>query len=385
MQRDGIEVELIEDRQRIPFSAREWNALSARSETHTIFQTYEWFDAWWSVFGGRNDLFFLILKNRGDIIGFAPFMLRRIGPGLRQLELIGTGNADYLDLVLAADRLEALRAVFAFLRARAHRWVRVKLVNLPVTSSTWQFLREHGPSLGLYWTEEASASCPSLRIEGHEEEARRMTQKYSMRRPLNWFTRQGAVRFRRLETLSEIEEALPRFFDQHIRRWHSVGRHSLFEDPRQRAFYLRLAHNLQGTGWLHFSAVELSGEPLAFHYGFDYDGALIWYKPSFEVRHAERSPGLLLIGQLIEDAVSRGKRELDFTVGEESFKQRFTNHQRRNVYVGVYHSRAAHKAALAIGEARRWAGRTWRRLRGRSGKEAAREPAALPHEPTREA
>ncbi|HEX7114271.1 MAG TPA: GNAT family N-acetyltransferase [Steroidobacter sp.] len=384
MQTGGIEVELIEDRQRIPFSARDWNELSARSETNTIFQTYEWFDAWWSVFGPHNDLFFLVLRKRGEVVGFAPFMLRRLGPGIKQLEFVGTGNADYQDLVLAADRLEGLRAAFDFLRVQAHRWMRVKLVNLPAASSTWQFLREQGPGLGLYWMEEASASCPSLRIEGHEEEARRLTQKYSMRRPLNWFTRQGPVRFRRIEALPEIEEALPRFYDQHVRRWRSVGGHSLFEDPRQRAFYQRLAQNLHGTGWLHFSVVEVAGEPLAFHYGFDYDGTLIWYKPSFEVRHAEHSPGLVLIGQLIEDAVRRGKRELDFTVGEESFKQRFTNHQRRNVYVGVYHSRAAHMVARAVGGARRWAGRTWRRLRGRRGK-APREPATFPHEPTREA
>jgi len=79
MQTGGIEVELIEDRQRIPFSARDWNELSARSETNTIFQTYEWFDAWWSVFGPHNDLFFLVLRKRGEVVGFAPFMLRRLG------------------------------------------------------------------------------------------------------------------------------------------------------------------------------------------------------------------------------------------------------------------------------------------------------------------
>jgi CelD/BcsL family acetyltransferase involved in cellulose biosynthesis len=84
--------------------------------------------------------------------------------------------------------------------------------------------------------------------------------------------------------------------------------------------------------------VEFNGQPIAFHFGFDYFGSLIWYKPSFDVRYAEHSPGLLLTRKIIEDGLQRSKRELDFTIGEEAFKDRFANVSRFNVTLSVYHS-----------------------------------------------
>jgi hypothetical protein len=83
-------------------------------------------------------------------------------------------------------------------------------------------------------------------------------------------------------------------------------------------------------GWLSFSVVELDGEPLAFHFGFVYRGRLVWYKPSYNVSFAKYSPGLLLIRFLAEYALAEGIDELDFTIGNEAFKQRFTNAERIN-------------------------------------------------------
>ena len=146
---------------------------------------------------------------------------------------------------------------------------------------------------------------------------------------------------------------LPRYFDQHVRRWRAKGARSLFEDPLQREFYQELASELQAPGWLLFSVVELEGEPLAFHFGFDYGGSFIWYKPSFEMRHAARSPGLLLIRYMIEDALERNRREVDFTIGDEQFKERFANAERTNVNVAVYHNRLLCVAGVAHKRVRR--------------------------------
>ena len=66
----AIAVELIEDRSQIPLSAAEWNELVARNETNSIFQTYQWFDAWWRTFGDAHQLFFLLLRQEGRIVGF---------------------------------------------------------------------------------------------------------------------------------------------------------------------------------------------------------------------------------------------------------------------------------------------------------------------------
>src|SRR3990170_3032712 len=138
----AIAVELIEDRSQIPLTAAEWNELVARNETNSVFQTYQWFDAWWRTFGNDHQLFFLLLRQEGRIVGFGAMMLRRMAFGGRRLEFVGTGNSDYQDFVVPQDKQAALHAICEFLRAHSSRWRSAWLSNVPSQSSTNFYLRE---------------------------------------------------------------------------------------------------------------------------------------------------------------------------------------------------------------------------------------------------
>lgn len=369
-----IAVELIEQRAQIPLTAAEWNELVARNETNSIFQTYQWFDAWWQTFGEAHQLFFLLLRQEGRIVGFGAMMLRRMAFGARRLEFVGTGNADYQDFVVPEDKPAALHAICEFLRTHSTRWRSAWLSNVPSQSTTMFHLREAGRRSGLHLIEEGRVRCPALQLSDRDS-AEKLLKKYSLKRPLNWFSSRGEVRFRNVASLDEIRDWLPVFFEQHTGRWHAIGRPSLFDMARQRRFYLTLAAGLHSAGWLLFSVLEFNGQPIAFHFGFDYFGSLIWYKPSFDVRYSEHSPGLLLTRKIIEDGLQRSKRELDFTIGEEAFKDRFANISRFNVTLSVYHS--APRALRARGW--RWLRRNLGRIRRKIF--AARAVAPAPKGP----
>ena len=356
-------VTLVTRRSEIPLNAEQWNALVAANETNTIFQTFEWFDAWWKSFGARRRLFFLVVRQGERIVGFAPLMCRRSAFGWRLLEFAGTGNADYQDFVMPTDKPRQLAAVCRFLRARRFSWERLALYNVPAQSSTHEALRSASAAAGLKLVDEIRVDCPALTLGPDSTGARRLINKYSLRRPLNWFRKHGDVSFRHVQSIEEIASFLPAFFEQHRRRWHAVGETSLFTKEKQRHFYEALARSLHPRGWLQFSVVEFNRQPIAFHFGFDYDGCITWYKPSFDTRFAGHSPGLLLTRQLIADGLERARRELDFTIGDEAFKGRFSSHQRHNLYFGVYPGRMSGMLAATIGNLRRFASRTLRRLR----------------------
>lgn len=369
----AIAIELIEQRSQIPLSDVEWNALVAGNETNSIFQTYQWFDAWWRTFGEAHELFFLLLRQEGRIIGFGAMMLRRMAFGTRRLEFVGTGNADYQDFVVPHDKRAALRAICEFLSTRSPRWNSAWLSNVPSQSSTVFHLREAGREFGLHLVEEARVRCPALQLSDRQG-AEKLLKKYSLKRPLNWFSSRGDVRFHNVASLSEIQRWLPTFFEQHTRRWRAAGKPSLFEASRQRTFYLALAAGLHSAGWLLFSVVEFNGQPIAFHFGFDYFGSLIWYKPSFDVKYAEHSPGLLLTRKIIEDGLQRSKRELDFTIGEEAFKDRFANVSRFNVTLSMYHSLPSALRARGWRWVRRTLGRARRKILAMRAAAAAKSP-----------
>jgi CelD/BcsL family acetyltransferase involved in cellulose biosynthesis len=356
----AIHVELIEAQSDIPLSAEQWNELVTHNETNSIFQTHQWFDTWWRTFGAAHGLFFLLIRNDRDIVGFAPLMVRRGRLGWRRLQFVGTGNADYQDIVVLPEhKPAALRSICSFLSEHDSRWDSLWLSNVPSQSSTLFHLRSRGAEFGLRLVEQARSRCPALQLLPDRSGAEKLLGKYRLKRPLNWFTARGEVGFRHVASPIEIQKLLPAFFEQHVRRWRAAGHASLFETSAQRAFYVSLAAALHSAGWLLFSVVEFNGQPIAFHFGFDYFGSIIWYKPSFEIRYAEHSPGLLLIRKLIEDGLQRSRRELDFTIGEESFKDRFANVSRFNSTVSVYHSLPS---ALGAGSWR-WLRRTLGRAR----------------------
>jgi CelD/BcsL family acetyltransferase involved in cellulose biosynthesis len=357
-----LQVELIESRPSLPLTAADWNALVARNETNTVFQTYEWFDAWWKTLAGSSELFLLLVRDNSAIVGFAALMRRKTAMGLRQIEFVGTGSADYQDFVLPVDKPKGLLAILRFLSTQRRRWDRLRLTNVPRQSSTVTALARIAVDLKFGFVDETVMPCPVLILEDRTEAIRELLGRYSLRRPLNWFTSRGSVRWRCVTDIAEIEALLPAFFEQHVARWRMAGKPSLFESPQQRDFYKALAQPLRSAGWLWFSVVEFDGKSIAFHFGFDYNGNVMWYKPTFAPEYAARSPGLLLVRQLIEDALTRSKKELDFTIGDEAFKARFANQERFNGYVSVYSSPAAGYIAAGIKVLRRSAGQLKRRL-----------------------
>ncbi len=372
----GLTVELITRPEAIPLSPDQWNALVAANQTNTIFQTWEWFDAWWRTFGAHSRrLFLLVVRRESRIIGFAALARRRSAFGWRRLEFAGTGNADYQDFVLPTDKEEAIAAICAFLRANWWRWDRLALGNIPAHSATLAMLASASAGEGLHFVDEARVACPTLMLQEDQQRVRRVIDKYSVRRPQNWFRKRGDVRFRHVTSDEEIERLLPKFFDQHRRRWRAVGKASLFTQARQVRFYASLARALRARGWLQFSVVEFNGAPIAFHFGFDYAGCLTWYKPAFEMRYAAHSPGLLLTRHLIEDGLNRSRREFDFTCGDESFKERFASRHRYNASVGIYHSAPLYWLAFTVHKLRRVAGDGARRIRAwKVGGAAAQRP-----------
>jgi hypothetical protein len=97
-----------------------------------------------------------------------------------------------------------------------------------------------------------------------------------------------------------------------------------------------LVEELDPRSELRVAVLELDGRPIAYHFGFQLDGKYVWYKPNFDINLWEESPGEVLLRNLFLYAKTAGVREFDFTVGDESFKRRFSNRTNQNLTIHVY-------------------------------------------------
>ena len=108
----------------------DWRALWKRSSTSTPFQSPDWLIPWWKHFG-VGQLCVLTVTDEKRLIGLAPLFIT----STRTLTLLGTGNSDYLDILL--DDLvcnDAAAAIFAHLCANQTAWDECDFQNVRHTS-----------------------------------------------------------------------------------------------------------------------------------------------------------------------------------------------------------------------------------------------------------
>lgn len=340
-----------------PVGRDQWNAHVKKTVNATIFQTYEWFECWWAAFGGQQQLFLITMWDGELLVGIAPLMILR-RRGLRQLEFVGSPNADYQDFILGKRSTELLPILLRYIFEQRNSWDMMVLRNVPTDSPTFALLPKAARSIGLKVTDTERVDCPTLEIDSRPEETRKLLNRYSFRRRIKGLRQRGELTFTRCTTEEQLDRYLPQFFDQYVERRHGTRAAVAFQRPDVRAFYSSLARSLLRSGWLHFSVLESAGHQIAFHFGFEFDCRLYWYKPSFDPAFARNSPGKVHLSFLIRDASTRRLQELDFTVGSEPFKYRYSSTHRTNANLRVFSRSWLHRVFQGLvwtrGSLRKW-------------------------------
>jgi CelD/BcsL family acetyltransferase involved in cellulose biosynthesis len=308
----------------------DWQRLHAASARPEVFMTWAWQRAWWHSFGrGR-----LLLV--GAVRGRRPVMLAPMFADDGMLFPVGSGGSDYLDLLGDTGRIELLEAMLKVAADQTPGFLGFRFYHLPAGSPNLERLRQAGQRLGMSCHDEGSLPAPLLRLDHDPGAARRCADKHSLLRHTRYFERRGRLEVHHLIDGKSILPHLEDFFEQHVKRWQETEHPSLFLDPVQREFYRHLTTLAADSGWLRFTRVVWEGRPIAYHFGFHYRGRYLWYKPSFEIELARRSPGEVLLRQLLLAAEQEGAAMFDFGLGDEPFKQRFASSVEQVHTLGLY-------------------------------------------------
>lgn len=308
----------------------EWSGLLARGDTDTVFLTWHWQRAWWECFG-RGRLQLLAAERDGQVVAIAP-LFSEAG----MVFFVGSGGSDYLDFVGDIGDPGMLEGILTVARRQVTGFVGLRFYHVPDRSRTGERLASAAERLGLICHDEGDLVAPALSLVDDPEVAEAATRKKSLVRHERFFLRNGELRTCHLCNGDQIRPHLQEFFQQHISRWQETPYPSLFLDADQRRFYERLTEIAAATGWLRFTRLDWDGQPIAFHFGSCYRGSYLWYKPSFDIALARRSPGEVLLRHLLLAALDEGAHTFDFGLGDEPFKRRFATHAERVRTWGLY-------------------------------------------------
>jgi CelD/BcsL family acetyltransferase involved in cellulose biosynthesis len=119
----------------------EWRELYERGGRQNPFASPDWLVPWARHFVHERNLAMLAIRRNGELIGLAPWHIRRTGGLLRRLQLLGSGQHAMLTelpqvLSLPGESRSVLRAAVTELFRNSHRW---DLFELPLMADQGWF------------------------------------------------------------------------------------------------------------------------------------------------------------------------------------------------------------------------------------------------------
>lgn len=299
----------------------EWAALWPRVPEATPFQAPDWLIPWWRRIGEGELLTPVLRTPCGALAGLAPLYLWRSPDGHRSLFPLGIATTDYLDAVIAPEHRQAtLRALSAWLASRRHLF----------DVAEWPQLRPGAALLDLPappgWTDELGPAepCPVLPLRGTIDATVPAEQLESFRRRIARAGRRGELLFERADD-TNADDLLEAHLRLHAARWERRGEDGVLAPDGVQAMHRESLPGLLRAGTLRLHALRIGGRIAAtLHAVADPAGRaarrIHFYLGGFDPHFERLSPGMLIVGHAIADALEEGAVAVDFLRGQERHK-----------------------------------------------------------------
>ena len=291
----------------------EWWALWQRAEHATPFQSPAWLLPWWQVFH-PGELMTVAVRRDGLLVGLAPFYLEDGAYGRRLLPL-GIGVTDYLDVLIEGAPAGAVGDAMA----RA-------LADAPVGWDVWSLeeLRPDAvaralPLSALQVEEVPQSACPILVLPASEAEWRSTRAGRRWRRAWNRVDRHGRVRIIEGDAFNATG-LFESVVDLHTRRWSADAQPGVLADADVRLFHRTAVPHLAASSLLRLTGLEVDGRIVAASYGLAHRGHSYAYLNGYDPAFSFDSPGTVLIGHAMRDAIAHGGGTFHFLRGQEAYK-----------------------------------------------------------------
>lgn len=324
----AFQIQVVDSIEGLISLAPEWHQLLRVCPCATVFQTFEWQNAWLGAFGQHDPAvqpFVLAVRDQGRLVGLAPLMIRQAA-GVRILTFLGAPFADYHSFLIDPVAAEpTLAAIWRLIAGARDQWDTIDLDDIRPDSALLGYL--HSPAFRALLPEawlEPSSRCFLLDLR-NDERVQQILQKHEYRVKLRRLGRQGQLMLHHHSDPVQVAERLPLFIEQHRTQWRDrPDGFARFDDPFVTPLFTATAQALAARGWLLLSELTLDDRPVAFFYSFVFRGAYLVYRPCFDVQIGRYSPGSVLLYLLIEHLTKHQFHTFDLMRGEHPYKLEYT-------------------------------------------------------------
>lgn len=300
----------------------QWDEAVSSSSLRCPFFTHEWFYSWWMSFGRDCSLEIFVFENSsGKIQGIAPLLMRN-----NILYFLASQEVtDYSDFIFFPGKEEECHVLWLqeVLNQRPGL-KRIELVNIPQSSPTLLFLPRSAAKLGFHCLVVKSEVAPVLKLpSSYEDYLSLLSRKnrHELKRKLKKLDALGNVEVKTLSDPEDLRPAIEKFISLHAAS--SAEKEKFWRKPGMGDFFRGAVERLSSKGWVELNELFLGGKTIAALLNFSYYEKLYCYNVAYSTPHALYNPGFYLFHHTIKEAITGGKRIVDFLRGREKYKYSF--------------------------------------------------------------
>jgi CelD/BcsL family acetyltransferase involved in cellulose biosynthesis len=322
---DKFKLEIYNDPSILDHIKDEWDRLLKRTYSHSLFQTPIWNSIWWSHFSNGLEIFIIVMRDQeGFLRGIAPLYLQKKDGVKRVAQFIGGLElSDYLDFVVEVGKerhfFESIKNYFKKMSNRFE----LDLHFIPESS---QFLGGNNP----FFDDQAISIeiikeevSPSIKLPYNWDEylkGLRQKDRHELLRKMRRAESGGSLNYYMTDRPEALERDIMTFCELHRK---SKEAKRGFMTPKMCNFFKELAMILFSEGKLFLNFLYINGRAVASIFAIRYGRGISLYNSGFDPEFAHISPGIVLIGHAIKEAIEEGCIFFDFLRGGESYKYRF--------------------------------------------------------------
>jgi CelD/BcsL family acetyltransferase involved in cellulose biosynthesis len=339
-----LSIDLIERDSEFDALEGAWTSLLEQCEDVTVFQTFAWNRAYWQTRQGRERLRILVLRDDRRVTGIAPLICGGVWQNripFRKLDILGHGPSDRLNFLFPDRQEDHVQCLLDYVFEHSDGWsvfmVRDFVEESPIAVALLRVIKGRNYS----YLRLSAEKLPYVEMQRTWEDyyterfsSKQRARDRALKRKLE---KLGTVEARLIDDLSEEPQLIERFLAM---PHHDADRGRLyripFANPVNARFFKELTQALANNGMLRTYLLELSGELIAYSFGFKFRRSAYDYFSSFNPAYGNCGPGRILLNTNLRDCHERGIGMYHFLRGSEEYKFRWANGIHRNLSILVF-------------------------------------------------
>jgi CelD/BcsL family acetyltransferase involved in cellulose biosynthesis len=306
----------------------EWGALLP-ADPHP-FDSHDWYEAWWTAFGGKGELAVCTVWDGTELAGALP--LRVEG---RRVKGLANGHSG-LFRPLARDE-GAMEALLATALSRPGR--EVDLQMLPASDPTLPLLEAAARRASLRPIAEAGFVSPIVETSGDLGAWREQSNSSWKKRLARYRRKMERDHDAELEIVA-VPDRLDAWLEEGFRieqsGWKGEGGTAILSAPETELFYREIARRFHTRGELRLSRIVLDGKAVAFSFCIQGGGSLYSLKVGYDEGWRKLVPGLVMQLSIIERCFELGLEAYELLGETSEWKQKVATGSRSHINLRAF-------------------------------------------------